>query len=127
MVVSGADLVLEVTDDAAKIALGIHNKISQIVGDVRVVTEPAASLLMITTLPSNLVKGIDKLNAVAFGADQLNSSIQSGIVIGIKLPAYNKEVAKDVAKENPKVAVLEKEEVEKWLGEQGASENPETV
>lgn len=127
VVVSGADLALEVTDDGAKIALGNKNKISVIIGDVRTVTEPAAAILMVSTLPSNLALGIDKLNAVAFGADQLNSAIQSGTVIGIKLPAYNKEIVKDAPKESPKVAVLEKEEVAEWLSEQGASENPETV
>ncbi|MGW8184983.1 MAG: hypothetical protein ACWGHO_02635 [Candidatus Moraniibacteriota bacterium] len=123
VVVSGADLALEVTDDGAKIALGNNNKISAIVGDVRTVTEPAAAILMVATLPSNLTKGIEKLNAVAFGADQLNSSVQSGTVIGIKLPAYTKDAPKQVIE----ASVLKKEEVSQWMSEQGISDTPETV
>jgi hypothetical protein len=123
VVVSGADLALEVTDDGAKIALGNKNKISAIIGDVRTVTEPAAAILMVATLPNNLTKGIDKLNAVVFGADQLNSSVQAGTVIGIKLPAYTK----DTQKQTVEASVLKKEEVEQWLSEQGISSNPETV
>ena len=45
VVVSGADLVLEVADDEAKIALGDKNKVSEMVGKLRTVTEPAASIL----------------------------------------------------------------------------------
>jgi hypothetical protein len=114
-VVSGADLTLEITDDTAKIALGDKNKISTVVGDVRKITEPAAAILMVSTLPSNLVKGIDKLNAVVFGADQLNSTIQNGSVIGIKLPAPTKEKPKPAAE----VSVLEKEELDIWIKENG--------
>lgn len=124
VLVSGADLALEVTDDGAKIALGNNNKISEIVGDVRVVTEPASSILMIATLPSNLSLGIEKLNAISFGADQLNSSIQEGKVIGIKLPAYkgDKNVDKKI-----QVSVLDKAEVETWLEEQGVSGEADTA
>lgn len=122
VLVSGADLVLEVTDDAAKIALGNHNKISQIAGDIRVITEPASSLLMISSLPSNLVKGIDKLNAISFGLDQFNTTVQDGKVIGIKLPAYT-----DTNKQVAEAAVLEKSDISKWLSDQNISSNPETV
>ncbi len=111
VVVAGADLTLEVTDDAAKIALGDKNKISTVIGEARVVTEPAAAILMISTLPSNLTKTIDKLGAVTFGADQLNSSIQEGKVIGISLPAVNSSTSA----KNIKVAVLESEEVKEWM------------
>lgn len=123
VVVSGADLTLEITDDAAKMALGNNNKVSAIVGDVRKITEPAAAILMVSTLPNNLVKGIDKLNAVIFSADQLNGTIQSGSVIGIKLPTPTNE------KPGPatEVSILEKEEVSEWMKEQGVSNNPETV
>lgn len=123
VVISGADLALEITDDGAKIALGNNNKVSAIVGDVRTVTEPAAAILMVATLPSNLTKGIDKLNAIAFGADQLNSSVQSGTVIGIKLPVYTKDASKQIIE----ASVLKKEELDQWLKEQGASNTPETV
>jgi hypothetical protein len=123
VVVSGADLVLEITDDGAKIALGNHNKISTIVGDIRVVTEPAASILMIADLPKNLTKGIEKLNAVSFGLDQFNSSAQEGKVIGIKLPAYTGEKTKQSAE----ASVMEKAEIKKWLTEQGVDDSAENI
>ena len=123
VVVSGADLTLEITDDAAKMALGNNNKVSSIVGDVRKITEPASAILMVSTLPNNLVKGIDKLNAVVFGADQLNGTIQSGSVIGIKLPVPTKEKPEPATE----VSILEKEEVNEWMKEQGLTGNLETV
>jgi hypothetical protein len=123
VVVSGADLTLEITDDTAKMALGNQNKISAIAGDVRKITEPAAAILSIATLPSSISKGIDKLGVVVFGADQLNSTIQSGSVIGIKLPTYTKE--------NPgtsyEVSVLNNDEVGKWIKEQVPESTPETI
>ncbi len=123
VVVSGADLTLEITDDAAKMALGDKNKISAIVGDARKITEPAAAILMVSTLPSNMIKGIDKLNAVIFGADQLNGTIQSGSVIGIKLPTPTKEKPEPATE----VSVLEKEEVDEWMKEQGVQDSLGTV
>jgi hypothetical protein len=56
VVINGADLTLEITDDAAKIALGNHNKISKIVSDARIVTEPISTILTITDIPNNLTK-----------------------------------------------------------------------
>ncbi|MDD3006341.1 MAG: hypothetical protein PHX30_02035 [Candidatus Pacebacteria bacterium] len=123
VVVSGADLTLEITDDAAKIALGDKNKISSVVGDVRKVTEPAAAILMVSTLPTNMVKGVDKLNAVIFGADQLNGTIQSGSVIGIKLPTPTKEKPEPATE----VSILEKEEVDGWMKEQGVTDSTVTT
>ena len=123
VVVSGADLVLEVTSDGANIALGNNNKISTIVGDIRVVTEPAASILMIADLPKNLTKGIEKLNAVSFGLDQFNSSVQEGKVIGIKLPAYTGEKTKQSAE----ASVMKKAEIKKWLTEQGVDDSAENI
>jgi hypothetical protein len=123
VVVAGADLTLEVTDDAAKIALGDKNKISTVVGSAREVTEPAAAILMISTLPNNLTKAVDKLGAVTFGADQLNSSIQEGKVIGISLPT----ASRPSTTENMTVSVMENAEVAEWLNENGATETTETV
>lgn len=123
VVVAGADLTLEVTDDAAKIALGDKNKISTVVGSAREVTEPAAAILMVSTLPNNLTKAIDKLSAVTFAADQLNAGIQDGKVIGIKLPA----VTNNKDKTNTVVAVLEQEEVEEWINNEIGISEEQTV
>lgn len=86
VVVSGADLTLEVGSDAATIALGNHNKISAIANDARKITEPLAGILTISTMPGNLTKGIEKLNAITFTAEQINSGAQDGKIIGIEIP-----------------------------------------
>ncbi|NCB20543.1 MAG: hypothetical protein EOM88_01280 [Clostridia bacterium] len=122
VLVSGADLVLEISDDSAKIILGNYNKISVVVSDVRIVTEPLSSLLMVTDLPNNLVKGIEKINAVSFGLDQFNSVIQEGKVIGLKIPAYTQKV-----NQSAQVAVLEKDEVNQWLLDQKMITNTMSV
>lgn len=117
VVVSGADLTLEVTDDAAKIALGDKNKISAVVGKVKEVTEPVSAILMISTLPNNLTKTIEKLGVVTFGAEQLNSTVQEGKVIGIKLPSPGSSSSS----KNMTVSVLENQEVEEWVSSEGGS------
>lgn len=123
VIVSWADLTLEITDDTAKMALWNKNKISTIVGDVRKITEPAAAILMVSTLPNNLVKGIDKLNAVVFGADQLNSTIQQWTTIGIKLNGNQP----NKSSQTMQVSVLEKEDINEWLTEQKLDSRAETI
>lgn len=90
VIVGGADLVLEVTDDGAKIALGNHNKISSIVGDVRTITEPIANVLSITDIPNNLENGFEKFSAVMIALESFRWAAQEGKIIGIELPAYEK-------------------------------------
>jgi len=123
VVVSGVDLTLEITDDAAKIALGNHNKISQIVSDARIVTEPIATILTITDVPNNLTKGIEKFNAVMLALEQFRVSAQEGKVVGIQLPAYTGEKTKAPIE----VSVLEQGEVQKWIADQGIENDPETI
>ena len=120
VVVAGADLVLEVSDDAAYISLGNNNKVSEIVGNVRKVTEPAAAILAVADLPKNLVKGIEKLNAVMFGADQFRSAVQDGKVIGIKLPVYEKpKPGEEGQPDEIGMTVISPGDVDKWLEENG--------
>ncbi len=76
VVVGGADLILEVTDDAAKIALGNHNQVSSFVGNVRTVTEPLANILTITDIPNNLDSGFDKFSAVMVALDSFRGAAQ---------------------------------------------------
>lgn len=122
VVVSGADLVLEVTDDAAKIALGNNNKISQLASSAREITEPLAAVLMISSLPSNMVKGVDKLNAVIFGLDQFNTAVQDGKIIGVNLPAYT-----NTNQKKAEASIIEKEEINKWLKDNKIENSSETV
>ncbi len=133
VVVSGADLILEVSDDAAKIALGNHNKISAIASTGRKVTEPLSGILAVAGLPNNITKGIDKLSAVNFGAEQLNSAVQEGKIIGIELPAVKKEQKFQNIKKYKSPIYISKispEEVETWINEQTGEnmiENENTV
>ncbi len=109
--VAGADLTLEVTQDAATIALGNNNKVSEFVADVRVVTEPAAAILAITTIPQNIGSGFDKFNAAMLALDQFNSAAQDGKVVGIALPTSNGAKTNEKAKG----AAMSEEEIDEWL------------
>ncbi len=111
VVVSGADLTLEVSDDAAKIALGNNNKVSALINDVRKVTEPIATILTISEIPNNLSKNLDKFNTALIVLDQFRGAAQEGKIIGIELPVYTKEKVNEPVK----VSVLQKDELEKWL------------
>lgn len=120
VVVAGADLTLEVTDDAAKIALGDKNKLSSVVGSARVVTEPAAAVLMIANLPSQVTSAADVLSVTTFGAEQLNSGVQEGKVVGISLPTAVKPTPPPA--DTMTVSVLEPAEVTEWLEDEALTE-----
>lgn len=111
VVVSGADLVLEVGQDAATIALGNNNQVSEFIADTRVLTEPAAAILSITTIPQNIGTGFDKFNAAMLALDQFNSAAQDGKVVGIALPAYKKEGQINKAQG----ATMSEAEIDEWL------------
>ncbi len=115
VVVTGADLVLEVSEDAANISLGNNNDAAALIGDIRKFTEPAAAILAITDLPNNIATNFDKFNAFMFGLDNFRSTAQEGKVIGIALPVYDgKEI-----KINIDGAVMDRSELEEWLQSQG--------
>lgn len=110
VVVSGADLVLEVSEDSAKIALGNNNKVSEFIGELRQVTEPLGTILSITSVPDNLASGFDKFNAVMLALDQFRSAAQEGKVVGIALPTYDPE------KPGPILGgAMSEAEIEEWL------------
>ncbi len=109
--VSGADLVLEVSQDAATIALGNNNQVSEFITDVRVVTEPAAAILAITTIPQNIGTGFDKFNAAMLALDQFNSAAQDGKVVGVALPSPTSNKAIEKAKGG----AMSEEEIDEWL------------
>jgi len=120
-VVAGADLVLEVTEDEARIALGDKNKVSEMVSGLRSVTEPAAAILSLTSIPGNLSKGIDKLSALSFGADQVKSVIQDEKVLGISIKTDEKGEVK------AEIAGITQEELPKWREESKAIKSNESV
>ena len=90
LVVGGADLVLEITADEAQIALGDKNKVSEMVGKLRTVTEPAASILTLVNIPGNVSKAMEKINAVSFGIDQIRSVVQDEKILGISIKVDEK-------------------------------------
>ncbi len=123
-VVVGADLVLEVTEDEARIALGDKNKVSEMVSNFRSVTEPAAAILSLTNIPGNLSKGIDKLSALSFGADQVRSVIQDEKILGISIKTDGKSEVK------AEITGITQEELSKWKEENKAvksNESPEEI
>jgi hypothetical protein len=120
VVVTGVDLALEVTEDGAQIAFGDKNKVSSFVKDVRTVTEPIATVLSITSIPSNLGNAFGRFEAVNVGLEEFRASAQEGKVIGIDLKNFEYKPPFQVIK-NTKypgavtVAELEKAEVEEWI------------
>lgn len=120
VVITGADLALEVTEDGAQIALGDKNKISSFVGDVRTVTEPIANVLTITDIPSNLGSAFGKFDAVMIGLEQFRGSAQEGKVVGVDLTnfEYHKPFQRIRQANYPgtvTVTKMEKAEIEAWL------------
>jgi hypothetical protein len=123
IIVGGADLTLEVTEDAANIALGDKNKVSAIVGDVRKVTEPIATILAINEIPNNLKNGFEKFSSAMIAVEQFKGAAQDGKIIGIALPTASKEKAQfeNIKKHKTPVYVsqITPEDISKWLEEQG--------
>ena len=120
-VVGGADLVLEVADDEARIALGDRNKVSEMVNKARAVTEPAASILTIANLPGNVSKAMEKVSAGYFAADQIRSAIQDEKILGISIKTDEK------GKTKASVAGLTEEELPQWLKENNIVKSGEKV
>jgi len=120
-VVGGADLVLEVADDEARIALGDKNKVSEMVNKARAVTEPAASILTIANLPGNVSKAMEKVSAGYFAADQIRSAIQDEKILGISIKTDEKGETK------ASVAGLTEEELPQWMKENNIVKSEEKV
>ena len=115
VIVSGADLTLEVSSDCANIALGNNNQVSAIIDTTRKGTEPIASLLTMTDLATNLKTGYDKFNCVMIFLEQSRSLKQENKIIGISVPKpteENKVTSVDLS-------ALDSKEVQQWLHEKG--------
>lgn len=120
VVIVGADLALEVTEDGAQIAFGDRNKVSSFVKDVRTVTEPIATVISITSIPSNLGSAYGKFDSVMLGLEQFRESAQEGKVIGVDLTnfEYQKPFQRIRQAKYPGTvtgAEMEMAEVEAWL------------
>lgn len=121
VVVSGADLALEITEDEARISLGDKNKVSSMVSKMRTVTEPAAGILSITSMPNNLSKAIDKFSVAYLGVDQIRSVVQDTKILGISIKINEKGETKT------EIAGLTEDELPQWQKENNAPNSTETV
>jgi hypothetical protein len=120
VVIVGADLALEVTEDGAQIAMGDRNKVSSFVKDVRTITEPIATVLTITSIPSNLGSAYGKFDSVMVGLEQFRDSVQEGKVVGVDLRnfEYQKPFQRIRQAKYPgtvSAAEMEMAEVEEWI------------
>ena len=123
VVITGADLILEVTDDAANIALGDKNGISAISKNIRTVTEPVANIMAINNVPSNLGNAFGKFDSIMLGLEKFRETAQEGKVVGIQLvPAPGKFKVNTTLlkkyKEPIYITKLEAKEIDPWLKEQ---------
>lgn len=121
VVVSGADLALEVTEDEARIALGDKNKVTEYVGNIRSVTEPAASILTLASIPGNLSKAGEKFAAANFGADQIRSVVQDKKILGISIKTESNGELKT------EIAGLTEEELPQWKKDNNAPDSTQTA
>jgi hypothetical protein len=121
VVVSGADLVLEVADDEAKIALGDKNKVSEMVGKLRTVTEPAASILTLVNIPGNVSKAMEKISAISFVGDQIRSVAQDEKILGISIKIDDKGEIKG------KVSGLTETELVEWKKENNVTNSIQPI
>ena len=106
--VSGADLLLEIGDDFAKIALGYDNNVTIIVDNMRTVTKPASTFLAFSNILSSTGKPVEILDACVFTSDQ---------IVGI---AYDKEVMGiniDTIQQTVQTLAIPIEDKEEWLKE----------
>ena len=120
VVIVGADLALEVTEDGAQVAFGDKNKVSSFVKDVRTVTEPIATVISIVNIPSNLGSAYGKFDSIMVGLEQFRESAQEGKVVGIDLTnfKYQKPFQRIRQAKYPgtvTAAEMEMAEVEAWL------------
>lgn len=120
-VVGGADLVLEVADDEARIALGDKNKVSEMVNKVRTVTEPVASILTIANMPGNVSKAMEKVGAGYFAADQIRSAVQDKKILGISIKTDEKGGVKAT------VSGLTETELDQWMKENNIVKSEEAA
>ena len=91
------------------------------VGKLRTVTEPAASILTLVNIPGNVSKAMEKINAVSFGVDQIRSVIQDEKVLGISIKIDEKGEIKVEA------TSLTETELPAWKKENNIENSTETI
>ena len=116
IIVSGADLVLEIWEDSATIGLWDDSKVTKFFSSFRSITDPAASILSLWNIPGNLKTWFDKFGGIMFGADQLRSVVQDGKLLGINISDNSKIEISSLDKKDVK-GWIEKETKNDWTEE----------
>lgn len=104
--VVGTDLILEVSADAATVALGDKNKTTKYISKIRSDSylEPTAAILSLTDVP-----GLSKAALVVMEAETLRSAVQDKKILGIDISKPSKGKASKV-----NVSALNKEDLKDW-------------
>lgn len=116
MIVTGTDLMLEVGEDTATIALGDKHKAVKAISGIRSYTDPAASILSLTDIPKNVAKGaalLDKIGVVLVQVDQIRSIVQDGKLLGINIRPDSKV----------EIAAIKESEIEEWVDENSVDDD----
>lgn len=115
-IISNVDLVLEITQDTAAAYYGYNSDVVAVFSDIRLITEPGASLIGLSNLSIDSAK--KAIETVVFTAEQLSGTIQEGKVLGIevKRPSLKAELG-----------VIPKDKVGDWLKEKGLSDQPDSA
>ena len=92
----------------------IKIKLLEYVSNIRSVTEPAASILTLASIPGNLSKAGEKFAATNFGAEQIRSAIQDKKILGISIKIDEKGETK------AEIAGLTEEELPEWKKDNNA-------
>ena len=109
LIVSGADLVLEIGEDATIIALGDDNQVNTFT-TIRKATKPVASILTFSNIMTSGSALEDILDACVFSSDLIIGAAYDQEFMGIKIDFSEKKVQTYDIPANEK---------EKWLKDQG--------
>jgi hypothetical protein len=91
------------------------------VGKVRTITEPAASILTIANMPGNVSKAMEKISALSFAGDQIRSVVQDEKILGISIKIN------EAGEQTASAAGLNEEELPEWMAENNIVKSGESV
>lgn len=105
LLVEKADLVLEIGQDTASIALGYNNDVTVMISKVKDATGTFTTIMGYKGLMSADTV-VDKINNFSFVSDQINSLVQEGKIAGVEV---------DWGSDKVEVASLDTTETKDWL------------
>lgn len=107
--VVGTDLILEISEDTATIALGDSNETTKYISKIRSDSylEPAAAILSLTSA-ADASKG----ELIMIQAENLRSALQDKKILGVNIPSSKNSKSKKI-----EASSLTDEELDKWIEE----------